>query len=119
MNRFTQAALTDEELTQLTDRFALAAKLLKVDKIEIEHKGPITSCMPDSTLVIRLGDRWLGTTLDWMIIEDAREGKFDGLSKACMVIAKLLHEGGGRPIGRATRFTAVAGELDFESSEET
>lgn len=117
MNRFAQAALTDEELEQISNRFAAACKLLKVDKIEIEHKGPILSCVPDSTLVIRLGDRWLGTVLDWMTIEDAREGKFDKLSRACMVLAKLLHDGGGAPIGGATRYSAVVGELDYVPPE--
>jgi hypothetical protein len=120
MNRFAQAVLTDDELAQLTDRFAHAAKLLKVDKIEIEHRGADTIAFPavtKSTLVIRLGERWLGTELDWMVIEDARDGKFDRLSKACLTIAKLLHDGGGRPIGGATRFTAIAGELQLDLTE--
>ncbi len=113
MNRFAQAALTDEELAQLTDRFATAAKLIKVDKIEIEHKQTNVFAW-EAVLVLRLGDRWLGTVLDWMAVEDARGGNFTKMSKAVMLLAQLLHEGGGVPINGASRFTAVAGELDFD-----
>jgi len=125
MNRFTQALLTDEELQALTDRFAVAAKLLKVDELKIEHNTDTTTFrsmfMPESTMLCRLGDRWLGTQLEWDVIEDARAGDFTRMSKAAMVLAGLLHEGKGVPIdklGTQSRFTAVAGELDYESSEE-
>lgn len=126
MNRFTQALLTDEELQALTDRFAAAAKLLKVDELKIEHNTDTSSFrgmfMPESTMMCRLGDRWLGTQLDWDVIEAARTGNFDRMSKAAMVLAKLLHEGKGVPIAEfrtQSRFAAVAGELEFEPEKKS
>lgn len=121
MNRFAHAALTDDELAALIDRFAHAAKLLKVDELKIEHKEFSSFDRmfsgTESTLMCRLGDRWLGTQLDWMVIEDARTGNFDKMSRAAMVLAKLLHEGKGVPINefrQQSRFAGVAGELDFD-----
>lgn len=123
-NRFHQAMMTIEELTQLLDRFAVAAKLLKVDELKIEHNADAMTfrsmIVPEAMMTCRLGDRWLGTTLDWMIIEDARGGNFDRMSKAAIKLAKLLHEGGGVPITeflQQSRFTAVAGELDFDKEK--
>lgn len=119
MNRFAQAALTDEELAAFTDRFAAAAKLLKIDELKIEHKNVSSfegMFMFEATMMCRLGERWIGTQLDWMVVEDARSGNFEKMSKAAMLLAQLLHEGKGVPITefrQQSRFVAIAGELEF------
>lgn len=124
MNRFTYAALTDEELALYIDRFATAAKLLKVDELKIEHKtgrdNLMAALMPEATLMLRLGDRWLGTTLDWSHIEDMRGGNFDRISKIAFTMAKMLHDGAGATIdkfGTVSRFAGVVGELDLDKEE--
>lgn len=123
MNRFAQAALTDEELAAFTDRFAQAAKLLKVDELKIEHQNVSSfegMFMFEATMTCRLGERWIGTQLDWTVVEDARVGNFEKMSRAAMVLATLLHEGKGVPITEfrtQSRVVAVAGELDFDKEE--
>lgn len=120
MNRFEQAALTDEELARLTDRFAEAAKLLKIDELKIEHQRASSfdgMFMFEATIMCRLGDRWIGTQLDWMAVEDARSGNFDKMSRAAMLLAKLLHDGKGVPIDKfrqRSRFAGIAGELELD-----
>lgn len=132
MNRFMHAALSDEELAKFTDRFANAAKLLKVDELKIEHKEAEVEAdsvikavfvMPThqvSTLTMRLGDKWLGIELDWMAIEDARGGNFDRISRIAITMAQMLKDGAGVTRDKfqtVNRFAAVVGELDFDKEK--
>ena len=124
MNRFTYAALTDEELAQYIDRFAAAAKLLKIDELKIEHKTGgdklLAAIMPEATLMLRLGDRWLGTDLDWSHIEDMRGGHFDRVSRIALTMAKMLHDGAGVTVDKfrtVSRFAGVVGELDLDKEK--
>lgn len=122
--RYRQAAMTDQEIADITQRFAEVARILGIDELKIEHRDNTPAGLSFATMfgdyrtisvmTARIADRRLTCEIPVNVVDDAREGRFHSLSSVACKLVELLRAGHRDDADKPSRFAVIAQELEEE-----